>query len=144
MDSNLTCETSVIHAHGEMCSPECICHRANALAKAQGEVRSVSSTGGEKGVKEERFSLIPVEALEVLAALYGRGAQKYAEHNWRQGYEFSKSYDALQRHANAFWRGENNDQETGKPHMASVIFHAMALIIFMEEHPEFDDRYKKD
>jgi len=84
------------------------------------EVRTTSSTGGEKGMKDERHSLIPTEALAAVARHYGIGARKYADHNWRRGYEWSKSYDALQRHAQAFWGGEDIDEETGSPHMAAV------------------------
>lgn len=107
------------------------------------EVRTVSSTGGEKGVKPERYDLIPVEALAKVAQLYGFGAKKYAEHNWRRGYEWSKSYAAMQRHLNEFWSGVENDPETGLPHLAAVVFHALALMTFMEEHRKFDDRFKK-
>ncbi|WP_284984276.1 dATP/dGTP diphosphohydrolase domain-containing protein [Arthrobacter sp. efr-133-TYG-118] len=107
-----------------------------------GEVRTVSATGGEKGSKPERHDLIPVEALATVAQLYGRGAAKYAAHNWRRGYEWSKSYAALQRHATQFWAGEDNDAEMGLPHMASVAFHALALLTFMDEQRQFDDRYK--
>lgn len=104
------------------------------------EVRTSSSTGGEKGVKLERFDLIPVDALSTVAQLYGQGAKKYSEHNWRKGYEWSKSYAALQRHANLFWKGEDIDEEMGLPHLAAVVFHAFALMTFMEEQPKFDDR----
>jgi hypothetical protein len=111
------------------------------------EVRVVSSTGGAKGVKPERFSLIPTRALAWVARMYGRGAEKYHETpddpNWRKGYEWSKSYDALMRHATQFWGGEDIDDEMQLPHMAAVAFHALTLLTFMEEHPEFDDRYKK-
>lgn len=106
-----------------------------------GETRTTSSTGGEKGTKEARYDLIPVDALESVAVLYGRGANKYAPHNWRKGYEWSKSYSALQRHAQAFWNGEDYDPELGTPHMASVIFHALALMTFTNEQPDFDDRF---
>jgi hypothetical protein len=105
------------------------------------EIRTVSPTGGEKGVKPERFDLLPVEALSSIARLYGVGAQKYASHNWRRGYDWSKSYAAMMRHANLFWSGEDIDPETGEPHMAAVAFHAMTLIVFMQEQREFDDRY---
>lgn len=105
------------------------------------EVRSVSSTGGEKGTKDERYDLIPVEALAKVARHFGAGAQKYEDHNWRKGYEWSKSYAALQRHASAFWGGEDIDEETGSPHMAAVAFHSLALLTYMDDHPEFDDRY---
>lgn len=108
------------------------------------EVRSISITGGEKGTKGERFDLLPNGALAVVARHYGVGAQKYAEHNWRRGYEWSKSYAAMQRHANAFWAGEDIDEETGSPHMAAVAFHALTLLTFMQEQPTFDDRFKRE
>lgn len=114
------------------------------VAFAKEEVRTTSTTGGEKGTKPERYDLIPVGALAKVAALYGRGAAKYAAHNWRKGYEWSKSYAALQRHATQFWNGEDNDPEMDLPHMASVAFHALALLTFMEEQPGFDDRYKPE
>lgn len=111
------------------------------MSKSVDEVRTTSSTGGQKGVKPERYDLIPVEPLAELARLYGFGAAKYEAHNFRKGYEWSKSYAALQRHANAFWGGEDIDPESGLPHMASVAFHAFALSEFMQTHREFDDRY---
>lgn len=104
------------------------------------ETRTTSATGGEKGVKSARFDLVPVEPLTTVARLYAKGAEKYADHNWRNGYEWSKSYAALMRHATQFWAGEDNDTETELPHMASVAFHALALLDFMEQHPEYDDR----
>jgi hypothetical protein len=106
------------------------------------EIRSVSSTGAEKGTKPERFDLLPQEALAAVARHYGVGAAKYSAHNWRKGYEWSKSYAAMQRHANAFWSGEDTDEETGSPHMAAVAFHALALLTLMEEQRAFDDRYQ--
>lgn len=109
-----------------------------------GEVRTTSSTGGQKGVKPERYDLLPVEALDIMARLYAFGADKYAAHNWRKGYEWSKSYASLMRHATRFWAGEDFDEETGLPHLAGVGFHAFTLMVYMTEHPEFDDRYKKD
>lgn len=104
------------------------------------EVRTVSSSGGEKGVKPARFDLIPAKAEWQLAELFGKGAEKYADRNWERGYEWSKSYGALRRHLNLWWRGEDTDSETGLPHLAAVAWHAFALLTFAEEHPEFDDR----
>ena len=108
------------------------------------EVRSTSSTGGQKGVKPERYSLMPKPAMDELARLYNEGSKKYAEHNWRRGYDWSKSYDSLIRHATQFWEGEDIDPETGCSNMAGVAFHAFALLTFIVEHPEFDDRPKLD
>ena len=104
------------------------------------EIRSVSSTGGEKGVKLERYDLIPEYPLRTLATLYGRGAEKYDARNWERGYEWSKSYAAMQRHAHAFWDGEDIDAEMDLPHLAAVAWHAFALLEFAKRHPKFDDR----
>jgi hypothetical protein len=106
------------------------------------ERRTTSRTGGEKGVKDARFDLIPVGALTQLAEHFGVGAAKYADNQWRKGYEWSKSYAALQRHATAWWAGEDTDAETGSSHMAAVAWHAFALLTFLSEHPDFDDRYR--
>lgn len=106
------------------------------------EKRTRSATGGEKGVKLARFDLVPIGPLTKVAELYGRGAEKYADNNWRNGYEWSKSYAALMRHLTQFWGGEDYDSETNMPHLTAVIFHAMALLEFMETHPDYDDRFK--
>ncbi|ANA86463.1 hypothetical protein BH762_gp056 [Gordonia phage OneUp] len=119
------------------------------------EVRTTSSSGGRKGVKEERPDLIPVVQLRALAVHYGRGAEKYTErdargavvhdgaNNWRLGYEWSKSYAALQRHAMAFWQGEDVDEETGSLHLIAAAWHALTLAEFLsnpEKYGRFDDR----
>lgn len=118
------------------------------------ERRTTSRTGGEKGVKDERTDLVPPYPVLVVSRLYGAGARKYDDHNWRRGYEWSKSIGALERHALAFKGGQDLDEHepdclpdcathTGQPHMAAVVFHAFALIQFAKDHPEFDDRYKE-
>lgn len=133
------------------------------------EIRSTSSTGGQKGVKLQRFDLIPVGPLTELAEHFGMGAMKYAEHQWRKGYEWSKSYSALMRHLNLFWAGENYDvcsndpsgcayvtaegkpyvalredtcyNHTGSHHLVAVAWHAFVLKELFDTHPGHDDRY---
>lgn len=107
------------------------------------EVRTTSPTGAQKGVKPERFDLIPVTPLEVLARVYGYGADKYDDHNWRKGYEWSKSFAALQRHLWAFWGGEDADPESGLPHLGHAAFHVFALLEWMHNPADeiFDDRW---
>jgi 5'(3')-deoxyribonucleotidase len=110
-----------------------------------GEVRVVNkTTGGQKGSKLERYDLIPTGPLAEVARHYGRGARKYDDHNWRRGYDWSLSYAALQRHAQAFWDGEDIDPETGSHHLAAVVFHALAMMEWGKTHPELDDRWKDE
>jgi hypothetical protein len=107
-----------------------------------GEVRAVSSTGGEKAVKLARYDLIPAKPLRSLAEHFGRGARKYEDNNWRRGYEWSKSFAALNRHLWQWWDGEDIDAETGSSHLVAVAWHAFALLEYSETHKEFDDRPK--
>lgn len=100
-------------------------------------------TGGQKGAKPERFSMLPPKALGTVARVYGYGAEKYERDNWRKGYAWSLSYDALHRHLAAFWSGEDIDPESGLPHLAHAAFHVLTLLTFSEEFPEGDDRYRR-
>lgn len=128
------------------------------------EIRTESSTGGQKGAKLARFDLIPANPLSEIASRFGLGAMKYEDRNWERGYEWSKSYAALQRHAWAFWSGENDDdlgdeafrddrqqaedlkaqygRIPGSSHLAAIAQHAMFMLEWLETHPEFDDRVK--
>jgi hypothetical protein len=113
------------------------------LLPAIEEVRTRNEvTGGEKGVKPERFSLIPVRPMEEVARVYGAGASKYAPRNWERGYEWSKSMDALERHYQAWKRREDYDPESGLHHLAHAVFHCLALMQWTLTHPELDDRAK--
>lgn len=109
------------------------------------EVRVVNeSTGGEKGQKGARFDLLPWVQLRQVAELYGKGAQKYEARNWEKGYDWSLSFAALHRHLESFWSGEYDDEENGLPHLTSVVFHALALMYFHDNHPDQDDRPLND
>lgn len=108
------------------------------------EVRVTATSGGQKGSKPARFDLIPTDALELLARHYGKGAEKYDRvnglDNWRNGYEWSLSYAAMQRHLNSFWSGEDYDEETGSLHLVAAAWHCFTLIHFVN-HPDLPEEY---
>lgn len=106
----------------------------------QKEVRHTSATGAQKGRKLARFSLIPWDAVHLVAEHFGRGAEKYADRNWEGGYPWSWSYDALMRHLTAWWQGEDRDEETGSLHIVAVAWHALVLVSFRIRGKGTDDR----
>lgn len=120
--------------------------KISSKKEKQEEIRVTSETGGEKGQKLARFSLIPLKALTWLAERYGYGALKYDDRNWEKGYDWSLSYDAMMRHATAFWSGEDYDPDyPDSPHLAAVAFHAFALMHYSanpKKYSKFDDRSK--
>jgi hypothetical protein len=87
-----------------------------------------------------RFDLIPVEPLEELARLYALGAEKYGDRNHESGMRWGRVYSAMQRHAFAWWRGEQRDQEDGQHHLASVVWCALALMDYEQRGVGEDDR----
>lgn len=135
-----------------------------ATAPAPGsEVRVTSQTGGQKGSKLAAFSQISPEVMWLVAEHFGKGARKYAAHNFRKGYAWSLSYDALCRHLADFWMGKEYDvcpdgcptwvgdttehghvcvNHTGSLHIVAVIWHAMVLTEFFLHHPNYDDRFR--
>lgn len=112
------------------------------------ETITTSSTGGKKGVKPERFCFIPYGPLMAVTRVFGYGVQKYGDTpddaNWRKGYEWSKNFDALNRHIWAFWGGEYFDSESKMPHLAHAVWHLLVLMTFHddEKYKKFDDRPK--
>ncbi len=87
-----------------------------------------------------RYDLIPVGPMAEVARVYTIGAKKYTDRNWELGLKWGRVYSALQRHANAWWRGERNDPIDGQHHLASVAWCALALMEYESTHPELDDR----
>lgn len=112
-------------------------------ATSPGEVRVTNEkTGGQKGRKPQRFELLPYGSLARIAEVYAHGAEKYEQHNWRKGYEWSLSYGAMQRHLAAWWEGEDTDPESGLSHLAHAGFHILGLLHFdaHDKYEELDDR----
>lgn len=108
------------------------------------EVRATASTGAQKGRKPQRYSLVPMGAIGEIAEVFAFGSEKYDDHNWRKGYPWSWSYDAMMRHFAAWWEGREGDggldPESGYSHLAHAAWHAIVLLWFKEHYPEGDDR----
>lgn len=93
------------------------------------------------------LALIPPEVLVKMANVLTFGAEKYGAWNWRKDgdkTEWSRTYSSAQRHLNAFWAGEDIDPESGKEHLVHALCQLSFLLIYTDEHPEMDDRYKGD
>lgn len=129
-----------------------VCESASDKTESD-EVRQTSDSGAQKGSKLARYDMIPADALELVAKHYGKGAEKYPPFdnndgyglldNYRRGYAWSLSFAAMMRHAWAFWRGEDIDPETGSPHLAAVVWHALTMMHWSlndELTKKYDDR----
>lgn len=97
-------------------------------------------TGGQKGVKLAQLGAIHPVAIMEVAKVAGFGATKYARYNFLKGYNWSLSYDAMQRHLHAFWNREDIDKESGLLHLAHATWHGLALLAFVMLKRGTDDR----
>jgi hypothetical protein len=88
------------------------------------------------------LNLLSTEAMNQTAAVLAFGAQKYAAHNWRNGFAWSRPLAAAMRHLTAFNDGEDRDPESGLSHLAHAACCIMFLLEFEKTHQHLDDRYK--
>jgi hypothetical protein len=89
-----------------------------------------------------KLGLISSSLLWAIASVLTIGEQKYGAHNWRGGMNWSRPYDALQRHLTAWWDGESLDLETGKSHLWHAACELMFLVEYEMKGMGNDDRYK--
>lgn len=97
-------------------------------------------TGGEKNAKNIRLHAIPWEALRELGKVFAFGEAKYDDYNFRKGYKWSLSFDAMLRHMWAFWNREDTDEESGLHHMAHAVWHGLVLTFYSITKRGKDDR----
>lgn len=87
-----------------------------------------------------RYDLLEPFAMQELARVFTKGAQKYAPFNWLKGMDWSKCLASLKRHIAAFEQGEDFDEETECYHMAHAAWNALALVSYYKYAPHYDDR----
>ena len=89
---------------------------------------------------------LPLHLFPTSANIYGclgllDGMLKYGRSNWREaGVRVSIYHDALKRHSDAYFEGEDNDPDSGLPHLAHMIACVAILIDAKENNKLIDDR----
>lgn len=98
------------------------------------------------GIKHDagkpRMDLLDSEAMEGLASVLTFGANKYSPDNWRGGMPYRRLVAACFRHLFAFLKGEDNDPESGLPHVDHAACCLMFLSWMIRNRKDLDDRYK--
>jgi hypothetical protein len=87
------------------------------------------------------FHLWPETASAYGAMGFLDGALKYGRSNWRHaGVKASTYYDAARRHLNAWFEGEDNDPQSGVPHLGHALACIAILVDAIEAKKLNDDR----
>lgn len=104
-----------------------------------------------------RYDLIEPFAMEQLAKVFTKGAEKYDANNWLKGMQWSKMRASLGRHLSAYDKCEDFDfdptcpeciagncvNHTGLYHIAQVAWNALGILSYYKHFPQGDDRYRK-
>lgn len=97
----------------------------------------------DPGIKHDesktRWSLLPWSSLREIAKVFTYGARKYSDSNYLRVQNARQRYfDACHRHLDAWWDGEELDQESGLHHLAHLASNAIILlaITLSEKKPQ--------
>lgn len=113
-------------------------------SKQVGDVNSTErGSGARYNANKPDLSLIPLCTLEDEARVWMYGKQKYAAWNWAKGMDWSIPMACALRHLSAWQRGEENDSESGLPHIAHAMCNLRMITLYSKTYPEGDDRPKQ-
>lgn len=104
------------------------------------EAEKTVAVKADKGKTD--WSLLPIESVEEIIKVLEFGATKYDDWNWStgNGFKYTRVFNATMRHLWAWFRGEDNDPETGLSHWA----HAGCNVLFMLHFIKNKERYNQD
>lgn len=93
------------------------------------------------GIRKAPMSTVSAAVLAEVGVAMLEGAAKYGRHNYRAaGVRASVYYDALQRHAMAWWEGQDIDPASGMHHITKAISTLVVLRDAMIQGMVTDDR----
>lgn len=134
-----------LHRQQVLESARALMRPAEPIARPVADYEGKVDGGGYKTVMDNPkrlIELVPPILIAEIADVMTFGAKKYAPGNWMRGMSWSTVYGALQRHQTAWYMGEENDPDSGLPHMG----HAGCCLAFLSHfrnnavYAAFDDR----
>lgn len=72
-----------------------------------------------------RWSLVDFKSVEPIVRVLEFGAMKYAPENWKKGLDKAELAESLLRHSMSLANGEENDPESGLPHIGHIMCNCM-------------------
>lgn len=93
---------------------------------------------------KNRLELIPISGIEGIGRAMTFGSKKYADHNWANGFDYSRLVGSAMRHLFAWTRGQDKDPESGLSHLDHLGACVVMLIAHETERLGKDDRRKTD
>ena len=100
-----------------------------------GESKVIYSSGASRNdIGKIRLDLIPPEALLELGEVFGEGAVRHGDENWKKGMPNSVVLNHMMRHLLLYMKGDRDE-----PHMGKVMFGCCVLIWNEENNVNLED-----
>ena len=100
-----------------------------------GESKVIYSSGASRNdIGKIRLDLIPPEALLELGEVFGEGAIRHGDENWKKGMPNSVVINHMLRHLLLYMKGDRDE-----PHMGKVMFGCCVLIWNEENNVNMED-----
>ena len=100
-----------------------------------GENKITYSSGASRNdIGKTRLDLIPPEALLELGEVFGEGAVRHGDDNWKKGMPNSVVINHMMRHLLLYIKGDRDE-----PHMGKVMFGCCVLIWNEENNINLED-----
>lgn len=107
------------------------------------ESRSKNGSAVKDDAKKPRMSLVPILAKREVARVMTYGANKYADYNWANGFDYTILADAAERHIDDWRCGIDFDPDSGERTLAHAICSLMMLLENTLLYGDrLDDRWK--
>jgi hypothetical protein len=97
--------------------------------------RSMHFSIGKLGLDQFDWRVLQEDAL-----VLNYGEFKYDRDNWRKGMEWHEMFGSTMRHIIKWWLGEDNDPESGLPHLAHARINLLILRNWQLDNKGVDDR----
>jgi len=100
-----------------------------------GENKIIYKSGASRNdIGKIRLDLIPPEALLELGEVFGEGAIRHGDENWKKGMPNSVVLNHMMRHLLLYMKGDRDE-----PHMGKVMFGCCVLIWNEENNVNMED-----
>lgn len=100
--------------------------------------------GARYNKEKDPLETVPLHLLAGAAHVFKhvteREVKPYPMWNWAKGMPWSVPYGCMLRHMAAWYRGEDDDKETGLNHLHHAMCNLLMLTHYIDAFPEGDDR----
>lgn len=105
----------------------------NTFGLKDSGARQEFETGARRDTQTDkpRPDLLSPFALERVAWVYARGAEKYGDRNWEQGMPYSRYLASAERHLMQFKQGDVDED-----HLAQAAWNLLAILHHQEVGPD--------